>query len=72
MDKYRIVYNGLNYRIQWLGKTFIFRRPKWYWFKKYTYAGDYIAQFSSREKAHRAIIQNIIEDCAKKQGYVPI
>lgn len=73
MKKYRIVYNGLNYRIQWLGKTFFLRRLKWYWLRYTDYAGDnWIAEFDSREAAHKAIIDHKIRVYAKKQGYKPI
>jgi hypothetical protein len=72
MKKYHIVSNGLNYRVQWLGKTLILRRPKWYWLKQCTYAGSYIVDFSSKGEAHSAIIQNKVNDFAEKQGYKPI
>ncbi len=73
MKKYRIMYNGLNYRVQWLGKTFILRWPKWYWLRRFSpSAGDFIADFPSQEKARDAIIQSKIKDYARKRGYKSI
>ena len=71
MVKYRIVTNGINYRVQWFGKTFFLRRPKWYWLREYTYAGDYICEYLTEQGAKQAIIQAEKQDKAKKMGYVP-
>lgn len=72
MIKYRIVSNGLNYRVQWLGKTFFLRRLKWYWLKRETYARSYIATFPSSTKAQEAISQCKEVGKADKQGYIPV
>lgn len=72
MTKYRVVYNGLNYRVQWLGKTWFLRRLKWYWLREYTWVGDYIVEFSSESEARAAIQASTKQNKAKKQGYVPI
>lgn len=72
MRQYRVVTNGINYRVQRLGKTFFLRRPKWYYLREYTYAGDYISVFATKQEAQKAIVVVKKEDAAKKQGYVPI
>lgn len=71
MKKYRIVSNGLNFRIQWLKKTWILRRLKWYWLKVYCGEGVFISEFSSKEKAQDAIKICVKKNKAKKQGYIP-
>ena len=73
MNEYRVVSNGLNYRVQKLGKTRIFRRLKWYWLRRWHYEGGYvIVDFSDKQEA-RAAIQTCIQNSkAKKQGYIPI
>lgn len=72
MKEYRVVSNGLNYRVQWLGKTRILRRLKWYWLWDYSHAGSYIAEFSYEREAHFAIRVRVQDDKAKKQGYIPV
>ncbi len=68
--KYRIVTNGLNHRIQWLGRTFILRRPKWCWLRQPGH--EYILEFSSIESARTAVENSKKEDRARKMGYVPV
>ncbi len=70
--QFRIVGNGINYRVQWFGKTWFLRRPKWYWLKEYTWAGDYICDFSTSQEAQNAIDEANKQFAAKEQGYVPI
>jgi len=70
--RYRIVSNGLNYRVQWLGRTWVRRRLKWYWLHEDTYAGAYVMEFSSEVEARDAIQECIKVNKAKKQGYIPI
>ncbi len=72
MSKYRVVSNGLNYRIQRLGKTLILRRLKWYWLWSHNYAGGYIAEFTNEKEAQSAMETHIKEIKAKKQGYIPV
>ncbi len=72
MGRYRVVSNGINYRVQWLGKTFLLRRSKWYWLRTYTYAGDYLAEFDTKTEALNAIDVCKKQDEAKKQGYIPV
>lgn len=72
MNKYRVVSNGLNYRAQWLGKTWILRRSKWYWLLEYGCPAMVIATFSSEAQAQTAIESHIEEIKAKKQGYIPV
>ena len=72
MKEYRIVTNGLNYRVQWLGKTLILRRPKWYWLYQNTCLGSFIPEFPSILEAQDAIAKSKSQDEAKKRGYVPI
>jgi len=72
MREYRIVTNGLTYRIQWLGKTFLLRRPKWYYLRKYTYAGDYIEDYTTEMNARANLALAEKHDKAQKQGFLPI
>ena len=72
MAQHRIVSNGIEYRVQWLGKTFFFQKPKWYWVIREDPYGEDIAEFSSSEKAQDAIDKIERRDAADKQGYVPI
>ena len=72
MIEYRIVSNGIDYRIQWLGKSLILRRPKWKWLRCYCYAGDWIAEFNTREEAEAALKVEIKKDEAREHGYQPI
>ena len=72
MEKYRIVTNGINYRVQWFGKTFFLRRPKWYYLRSYTYAGDYIPEFTTIIEAQQAIKCAKEQAIAKERGYIPI
>ncbi|KKK97886.1 hypothetical protein LCGC14_2648300 [marine sediment metagenome] len=72
MNEYRVVSNGLDYRVQWSGKTWVLRRLKWYWLRHWTYTGDYIAGFSNEQEAKAAIQIHIKNTKAEKQGYIPI
>ncbi len=72
MTEYRVVSNTINFRVQWLSKTLILRRLKWYWVKEYTYAGDFINEFDSVTEAYNAIVRLEKMDIAKKQGYKPV
>jgi hypothetical protein len=72
MTEYRIVSNGINYRVQWLGKTWFLRRAKWYWLRQERYTETCIAEFLSKVKAQKAIIACIKREKAKKQGYIPV
>jgi len=65
----RILSDGTNYRVQWLGKTLILRRPKWRWLREYTWAGDYIGEFPTKLAAQRAIETFKKQMRAKIQGY---
>ncbi|HDY87836.1 MAG TPA: hypothetical protein ENH82_06930 [bacterium] len=69
MKKYRIVSNGIDFRIQRLGKTFFFRRPKWKWIKVNTYAGDYIPEYLIIAEAQNALNEAERVDLAIKRGY---
>ncbi len=70
--KYQIVTNGINYRVQWLGKTHILRRLKWYWLYYDSYAGRWIAEFDTETTAREAIAKKQKVDIAQKQGYLPL
>ncbi len=70
--QFRIVSNGIDYRVQWLGKTFFLKRSKWYWLRDYTWAGDYIGEFSTTAQAQTAINTFKKQLAAKEQGYIPI
>ena len=72
MKKYRIVTNGLNYRVQWLGKTFFLRRRKWYWVRQCSYDSVWIAEFDNQTAALDAIIEMRKHEKAKMQGYTPV
>ena len=69
--KYRIVTNGLNYRIQWLSIT-IFRKPKWIWIYRIHPEGSHIAEFDTKEEAENGLRRT--KECAeaKERGYQPI
>ena len=71
MKKYRIVTNGIDFRVQWLGKTLFLRRPKWYWLYENSYAGCYIPSFISKHKAQTRINDAAEFDLAQKYGYTP-
>ncbi len=67
---YRIMYNTLNYRVQWLGKTVFLRRSKWYWLRQDHIEGDStIANFDTEEAARNTITQCCDRDRAMEQGY---
>jgi len=70
--KYRIVTNGLNYRIQWLSKSLILRKPTWKWIYRIHPAGSYIAEFGTKEEAENGLRRT--KECAeaKERGYQPI
>jgi len=75
MKKYRIVTNGLNYRVQWLGKTFFLRRQKWYWLHCSLWGGswfDEIAEFDSKPDAMHGITKARKQEKAEVQGYISI
>ena len=72
MTEYRIVTNGIDYRIQWLGKTLFWRRPKWYWVRLETYAGSLIPSYFTKQEAQTALDKTVQQDIATKQGYVPV
>ncbi|HDY67361.1 MAG TPA: hypothetical protein ENH85_06205 [Candidatus Scalindua sp.] len=72
MSEYRIVSNRINYKVQWLGKTWLFRRPKWYWLYKKHYSENYIAEFYTLSEANSAIEACIKKDKTEKQGYISI
>ena len=72
MKDFRVVSNGVKYRVQGLGKTFFLRRLKWYWLREYSYAGDWIVEFDTTAEATRAIEEKRKQDRAKKQGWVAI
>lgn len=72
MIEFRIVSNGINYRVQWLGKTLFLGRPKWKWLFYYNYDSFWIAEFSSVEEAQKNIDMHLENDTSKKRGYVPI
>lgn len=72
MRQYRILSNGIDYRVQLLGKTFFLKRSKWYWFKEYSYAGGYICEFSTNKEAQIAIDKDKKQFAAKEQGYIPV
>lgn len=69
MTKYRIVYNGIKYRIQYLGKSFPLRRPKWRWIRCYLYAGDWVAEFDARTEADIALAKIKRDELAKLNGF---
>lgn len=68
----RIVTNGLNYRIQRLGRTFLLRRPKWYWVRRYHVFDDYIPDFNSEEDAKKAMKTAKAQFNAQERGYQAI
>lgn len=71
MRKYRVVTNGIDFRIQWLGKTCLLRRPKWYWLMQ-CYNGNFIPSFISEEFARVRIKETVRYDRAASQGYLPV
>ncbi len=72
MNKYRIVTDGLTYRIQWLGKTLFLRKPKWYFFQCDSYAGSFIWDYATKQEAETAMVLAEKRDIAGKQGFLPI
>ncbi len=72
MVNYRILTNGINYRVQWLGKTRLLQRPKWRWLYKHFWDSSYIAEFNTVLEAELAVAEDRKQAEAYKQGYVPI
>ena len=72
MKKHRVVFNGINYRVQWLGKTLILRRPKWYWMYQQGLYDTSIAEFITKDEATSAMHKFELAIDAEKRGYQPI
>ena len=72
MKEYRIVTNGIDFHLQWLGKTFLLKHPKWYDLKRETYAGNYTRSFSTRPEAQAELDEIVRWDIAIKRGYIPV
>lgn len=67
--KFRIITNGLNFRVQWLGRTWLLRRLKWYWLLRNHLFDSYIPDFDSEEEAKKALIKAREQFDAKDRGY---
>ena len=73
MIEYRIVSNGISWRVQRLCYTFFRKRPIWKWcgFPDCD-LGFVIMEFDSLEKAQEWLNSKKKEDAAKERGYLPI
>ncbi|KKN77641.1 hypothetical protein LCGC14_0357660 [marine sediment metagenome] len=69
--KYRIVSNGLKFRIQWWGKSYFWQRKKWRFLWRDHPDCRMMAEFSSRDEANKVILTCRLRDEANKRGWEP-
>lgn len=72
MAEYRIVTNGIKFRIQKQAKSLILRRLKWVDVQTHTYASSYAAEFDTQTEAEEVLDHLRKEDIAKIRGYIPV
>jgi len=72
VTEFRIVTNGLVYRLQYFGKVNWLSRNKWRWVCRLHPEGEYIPDFNSKEEAEKAMER--AKKCfeAKERGWQPI